>query len=97
MIKRILKKVMVILGIILATAALLLAVSLIPTLRLKNDNMQLLCGEWIDVYYETQEAAAKDVFALVETEAKRLTQKLGFTEKQNITLYIYDSQKTFQA
>ena len=48
------------------------------------------------MYYENQEEAAKDVFDLAEKEAGRLTQKLGFASKQDLTLYIYDKQSVFQ-
>ncbi len=91
-----LKKPLVIIGLVLAVLVLLFAASFIPTLWLNNGKMSALDGDWITVYYETEEAAARDVFSVVEAEAGRLTQKLGFSEKQDIKLYIYDKQSTFQ-
>lgn len=90
------KKTLIITGLIVATLAVLFATTFIPTLWLDNGTMKTLAGDWITVYYETQEDAARDVFALVEAEAWRLTQKLGFQEKQDLKLYIYDKQSTFQ-
>ncbi len=82
--------------IVLLALALLFAASFIPTLALKTGGMQVLEGQWVTVYYEKQEAAARDVFELAEAEAGRLTQKLGFSQKQDLAMYIYDRQSTFQ-
>lgn len=90
------KKPLIITGIIVIVLALLFAATFIPTLWLDNGGMKALAGDWITVYYETQEDAARDVFALAEAEAGRLTQKLGYSEKQDLKLYIYDRQSTFQ-
>jgi len=70
--------------------------SFLPALFLNTGGMQKIEGDWITVFYEKQKSAAKDVFALSELEAGRLTRKLGFSQKQNITMYIYDKQSTFQ-
>ena len=91
-----LKKPLIITGLTLSVLALLFAASFLPTLRLDNGKMRALAGDWITVYYENEEDAARDVFALAEAEAGRLTQKLGFPEKQDLKLYIYDRQSTFQ-
>ncbi len=90
------KKPLLIAGLVFAALALLFGASFIPTLWLDNGSMHALSGDWITVYYETKEEAARDVFALVEAEAGRLTQKLGFAQKQDLKLYIYDKQSTFQ-
>ena len=71
-------------------------INFIPTWNLKTKNMHKLEGEWINVYYETEEAAAKDVFELAENKAEELTKKLGFEGKQDVNIYIYDNQKTMQ-
>lgn len=48
--------------IILCVLAIIAIVNFIPTLSLKTRGMTKLEGEWIDVYYETEAEAAKDVF-----------------------------------
>jgi hypothetical protein len=70
--------------------------SFIPTLSLKTSGMKELKGEYITVYYETEEVAAKDVFELANSESERISKTLGFDEPQNIRMYIYDNQNTFQ-
>ncbi len=90
------KKALKVTGFVLLGCALLFAASFIPTLWLQNSGMHVLNGNWITVYYENHKEAAEDVFDLAEKEAGRLTQKLGFDEKQNLSLYIYDKQSTFQ-
>jgi len=90
------KKLFIIFGLAFAALALLFAASFIPTLWLNNGKMHTFTGEWITVNYEAQEDAARDVFTLAEAEAGRLTQKLGFQNKQDLKLYIYDKQSTFQ-
>lgn len=94
--KRNSKKPLLIAGLVLAVIALLFCASFIPTLWLDNGSMHAISGDWITVYYESHEDAARDVFALTEAEAGRLTQKLGFSNKQDLKLYIYDKQSTFQ-
>ncbi len=94
--KRNLKKPLLIAGIVFAAIVLLFGASFMPTLWLDNGSMHAISGDWITVYYETKEDAARDVFALAEEEAGRLTQKLGFSNKQDLKLYIYDKQSTFQ-
>ncbi|WP_297428167.1 hypothetical protein [Clostridium sp.] len=83
-------------GIIFVVAALLIFINFIPTLSLRTSNMHLLEGEWVNVYYEGEEGAAKDVFQLANARAGELAKKLGFSEKQNINIYIYDHQSTMQ-
>ncbi|MCL2697436.1 MAG: hypothetical protein FWE74_05090 [Oscillospiraceae bacterium] len=75
---------------------LLFILSFIPTLSLKTSDMKSIDGEWITVYYEKEEAAARDVFEWVEVESERVARALGFELPQGVDLYIYDSQKTFQ-
>lgn len=58
--------------------------------------MNMLSGEWVNVYYESEEAAAKDVFQYADGATDSIAQKLGFTEKQDINVYIYDYQNTMQ-
>lgn len=90
------RKPLLIIGLAIAAIVLLVGASFIPTLQLNNGSMRAISGDWITVYYETKEEAAQDVFALAEKEAERLTQKLGFEQKQDLKLYIYDRQSTFQ-
>ncbi len=78
------------------TVLLILAASFLPTLRLETAGMSKLEGTWVRVYYETEEAAARDVFSLAEESAQSLLERLGLETKPLITLYIYDDQLTFQ-
>ena len=89
------KKPLLAAGLVLGVVALLFGASFIPTLWLDNGGMRTFAGDWITVYYENEEGAARDVFELAEAEAGRLTQKLGFVEKQDLKLYIYARQSTF--
>lgn len=68
----------------------------IPTWNLKTTAMNVLSGDWVNVYYETEIDAAKDVFAYANTETASIAEKLGFREKQNVNVYIYDDQTTMQ-
>lgn len=74
----------------------LVGASLIPTFWLKTGKMSELCGSWVTVYYESEAEAAQDVFKLAEEKSKLMAEKLGFDTKQNINIYIYDNQSTFQ-
>lgn len=80
----------------LLALVLLFAASFLPVLNLNTGNMSTLQGEWITVYYEAEEKAARDVFDLADKKAGQLQEMLGFSEKQNINLYIYDDQTRFQ-
>ena len=82
--------------IALVVLALVAAVNFIPRLSRDTGAMTLLDGEWVDVYYETEEASAKDVFDYVNGEAEYIVQKLGFSEAPDVNVYIYDSQGTMQ-
>ncbi len=90
------KKPLLVAGLVFAAISLLFGASFIPTLWLDNGKMHALSGDWITVFYENREDAARDVLALAEAEAGRLTKKLGFSSKQDLKLYIYDKQSTFQ-
>ena len=89
-------KMVKILGIIFVVAALLIFIDFIPTLGLKTSNMHIIEGKWVNVYYEEEEVAAKDIFQLANVRSGELAKKLGFGEKQNINIYIYDNQSTMQ-
>ncbi len=71
-------------------------INFIPTWSLKTGSMQIIEGSWLNVYYEAEEAAAQDVFRLADQEAEGLASKLGFQEKQDVNIYIYDKQSTMQ-
>lgn len=85
----------VILSVILVLVVAVV-INFLPTWNLKTKGMHKLEGKWITVYYESEEEAAKDVFELAENEAEILTKKLGFTDKQDVNIYIYDQQRTMQ-
>lgn len=91
-IKRLLK---IMAGIVILSAIMVL-INLIPAWNLKTKGMHKLEGDWVNVYYETEEEAAKDVFLLADIKAEEITKKLGFSQKQNINIYIYDKQSTMQ-
>ena len=73
-----------------------LIINFIPTLKLQTAKMSGLKGDWIDVYYEKESAAAEDTFNYADSETERIARKLGFTEKPPVKVYIYDLQKTMQ-
>jgi hypothetical protein len=85
--------------IVLLTAGvliLLFALSWIPALFLKTGGMSELKGRYITVYYEKEEAAARDVFELADGQSERIAKALGFDGAQDIRIYIYDRQSIFQ-
>lgn len=71
-------------------------INFIPAWNLKTKDMNVLSGDWINVYYETETDAAKDVFTYANAETAAIAQKLGFSEKQDVNVYIYDHQSTMQ-
>lgn len=79
-------------GILLAG----ILMNFIPTWNLKTTDMNVFHGDWVNVYYETEKAAARDVFTYANTETAFIAEKLGFTEKQNVNVYIYNHQSTMQ-
>lgn len=85
------------LAIGLAAGLLLLGlVNFIPAFYLKTPGMSVLEGKWVNVYYETEREAAEDVFQYADAQTEWIAKKLGFSEKQNVNIYIYDSQSTMQ-
>lgn len=71
-------------------------INFIPTWNLESPNMNVLRGDWINVYYETEKDAAEDVFTYADAETASIAEKLGFRKKQDVNVYIYDDQKTMQ-
>ena len=92
LIKRLLIGVCVVLGIVITG----LVINFIPTWNLKTSGMKVLEGNWVNVYYEKEEAAAKDVFEYADLATEAIAKKLGFDKKQDINVYIYDYQSTMQ-
>lgn len=90
------KKPLVILAGVAMAFALLALVNFIPTFNLKTADMSVLEGEWVNVYYEDEENAAEDVFNYADAETEAIARKLGFSEKQDVNVYIYDQQRTMQ-
>lgn len=82
--------------VFLSVLAIILIVNFIPTLSLKTSGMTKQEGEWIDVYYEAEAEAAKDVFEYAEWKTATIAERLGFSEKPDVNVYIYDSQRTMQ-
>lgn len=73
-----------------------MVINFIPTWNLETADMNVLSGDWVNVYYETEKDAAGDVFAYADAETAFVAEKLGFSEKQNVNVYIYDYQNTMQ-
>ena len=71
-------------------------INFIPTWNLKTGEMTKRNGDWVNVYYETEKNAAMDVFSYAETQTSRIAKTLGFNKKQDVNIYIYDSQQTMQ-
>ena len=86
------KMIKCILGIIILACI----VNLIPTFNLKTSDMNVIEGKWVDVYYETEKEAAEDVFQYADSQTEVIANKLGFTKKQDVKIYIYDFQSTMQ-
>ena len=80
----------------LGVLVVLCGINFIPTLSRKTGEMTKLEGQWIDVYYETESGAAEDVFSYAEENAADIAKRLGFVEKPDVRVYIYDSQSTMQ-
>lgn len=81
---------------IIGTAVLLSVANFVPTWNLETKDMHKMEGSWITVYYEEEEEAAEDVFQLADSEAGKIAATLGFSEKQDVNVYIYDNQNTMQ-
>lgn len=84
-------------GIILFVIMILACIiNFIPSFRLKTTDMNVIEGKWVDVYYETEKEAAEDVFQYADSKTEAVAKKLGFREKQDVKIYIYDFQSTMQ-
>lgn len=84
------------LAIIFGSILVVLFINLIPTFNLRTSDMNVLEGEWINVYFEQEKSAAYDVFQYADLETESIAQKLGVNKKQDINVYIYDSQSVMQ-
>lgn len=83
-------------AVALCVLSLITIVNFIPTLFLKTNQMNRLDGKWIDVYYETEAEAAKDVYEYAEQETAAIAERFGFLEAPEVNVYIYDHQSTMQ-
>lgn len=75
---------------------MLAAINVVPALWRKTPGMNMLEGDWINVYYETEEAAAADTFELADRRAAELAALLGVESKPDVNIYIYDRQIKMQ-
>lgn len=75
---------------------LLAVINFIPTFKLRTSAMSALEGQWIDLYYEHERSAAEDLMAFADAETAGIAERLGFDEKQDVKVYVYDSQRTMQ-
>ncbi|MCI9078523.1 MAG: hypothetical protein HFH68_06280 [Lachnospiraceae bacterium] len=55
---------------------------------MQTNNMTKAEGDWCNVYYETEKDAAVDVFNLADEQTEQIATKLGFSEKENVNIYI---------
>lgn len=90
------KKGLVILASILLGLGLLALINFMPTFFLKTPDMKQKQGEFLNLYYEKEEAAALTVFDVAEAAAERLSSALGWEAPPPLTLYVYDRQSAFQ-
>ncbi len=90
------KKVCILLLGFIISLCLICFINFIPTFNLETSGMSLLEGKWVNVYYETEKDAAEDVFQYADVETEYIAEKLGFGEKQDVNIYIYDHQSTMQ-
>lgn len=90
------KRMLIVISGIIGVLAFLLFLNFLPAFNLGHSEMSVFKGEWVKVYYEKEEAAARETFELAEKRAEELADLLGIQGKQNINIYIYDSQKTMQ-
>lgn len=90
------KRLLLIIGTTLLCIFAIIVINFIPTCKLKTNNMTKIEGNWINVYYENEKEAAEDVFNLADKETGQIANKLGFSKKENVNIYIYDQQNTMQ-
>ena len=90
------KKIVRIVLLIIIVILLVVVINFIPTFDLKKTSMSVYSGEWIDVYYEQEKAAAEDVFKYADAETEDVALRLGFKEKQDVRVFIYDTQTSMQ-
>lgn len=85
-------------GILLGVGVLLVGImfNFVPTIALKTNGMSEIQGEWIKVYYEQEADAARDVFEYADVATVDIAEKLGFQEKPDVNVYIYDDQNIMQ-
>lgn len=93
--KKRIRKVFVLPGFILLICLIIL-INFIPAFCLKTSKMSMLEGQWVNVFYEQEKDAAEDVFQYADSQIKAIAGKLGFEEKQDVSVYIYDFQSTMQ-
>ena len=90
------RKIIIIPLVLLSIILVLILINFIPAFSLKTKGMSVLEGEWVNVFYESEENAAKDVFEYADSETGKIAKKLGFSKKQNVNIFIYDKQSTMQ-
>lgn len=90
------KKILIVFIYIVCSIGILIVLNFLPTWKLQTKNMTKVEGEWVDVYYESEEEAALDVFKLANKETANIAKRLGISEKQDVKIYIYDNQIEMQ-
>lgn len=90
------RKPLVFLGATVIALCLLILINFIPTFNLHTKAMYELEGEWINLYYEQEKTAAEDLLSYADVETSKIAARLGFDEKQDVKVYVYDSQRAMQ-
>lgn len=90
------KMIFKVLSAMLGMIVLACIINFIPTISLNTADMSVMEGKWIDVYYESEKEAAEDVFQYADSHTEAVANRLGFREKQDVNIYIYDLQSTMQ-
>jgi hypothetical protein len=77
---------------------LLIFINALPMLTLNEKGMQQKSSSPVSIYYGAEETAALEIQEAVNASAGTMADRLGLTtEEREIQLYIYDTQKSFQA
>jgi hypothetical protein len=91
------KKLLKFILLLLCGLTIMVLLTFIPTLMsLETSGMSSIVGEYVTVFFEEEETAAREVFEVLESESQRIADALGFDAPKNINVYIYDRQSSMQ-
>ncbi len=83
-------------ALVLAALLSIVLINFLPAFSLRTPDMRQIEGKRVTLFYETEEAAAQDVFALAEARGGELAALLGLTQAKPVEIYIYDQQRVMQ-